>query len=501
MRRSIFRTILSVSLVAVIGCSTPMDDNSSDKTITLLAIPGVIAPARGAVPETSAIDTAQYSGTVTWSPNDNPFAASTVYTASIALKPKSGWTANGVAANAFTVAGATATNAADSGSVSAVFPATGSLPTETPKDQAITLFAIPGVTAPARGAVPVTTAIDTTQYTGTISWSPNDGTFKPLTAYTARITLTPKAGWTLAGVTANCLTVAGAKASNAADSGEVTAEFPVTPLLEMIAVPAGKFQFEYAKSPYVGAVSAFRMSECEITRAQFLAIMGADPSDTGVSPGQDYPAQYITWYNALAFCNKLSLAEGLTPVYENTDVVDWRTLLFTDIPKTYNSTWGATKTVPGANGYRLPTEMEWMWAAMGAPADGQNGGTNANGYKKAFAGSDGSNVADIKKYAWYTSYWDDGSASKQTTNPVGTLLPNELGLHDMSGNVYEWCWDGYSDTFPTPIPEDYQGDSSLYERVVHGGAYNSGKEGMTVLYRSNMNQTQYFNQIGFRVVR
>ncbi|NPV91417.1 MAG: hypothetical protein HPY50_11670 [Firmicutes bacterium] len=96
--------------------------------ISLAAIGGVTAPARDAAPMTEITETAQYTGAVTWSPADNPFAASTVYTATITLTPKTGYTLNGVAANFFTVAGATATNAADSGVITAVFPATEAAP-------------------------------------------------------------------------------------------------------------------------------------------------------------------------------------------------------------------------------------------------------------------------------------------------------------------------------------------------------------------------------------
>lgn len=116
--------------------------------------------------------------------------------------------------------------------------------------------------------------------------------------------------------------------------------------------------------------------------------------------------------------------------------VDFATLTYADIPTASSATWDAASVDSSANGYRLPTGMEWMWAAMGAPSDGQNGGTNTTGYSKAFAGSTGSNVRG--DYAWT----DENSNS--TTHPVGSKLPNELGLYDMSGNASEWCWDSVS---------------------------------------------------------
>ena len=103
------------------------------------------------------------------------------------------------------------------------------MPTPTPvAATVVTLAAIPGVTAPVTGVAPVTTAIDSTQYTGTIAWTPADDPFKATTVYTANIVLTAKAGYTLTGVTANFFTVGTATATNAADSGVVAAVFPAT---------------------------------------------------------------------------------------------------------------------------------------------------------------------------------------------------------------------------------------------------------------------------------
>lgn len=99
-------------------------DMISPSTIDLAVIPGVVAPVTGASPVTTAIDTAQYTGTIAWSPVADPFAASTVYTATITLTPKAGYVLTGVTENFFTVTGATATNSADSGVVTAVFPET-----------------------------------------------------------------------------------------------------------------------------------------------------------------------------------------------------------------------------------------------------------------------------------------------------------------------------------------------------------------------------------------
>ena len=111
----------SISNIAV---ATYIINHPDLVTITTLAVAGVTVPVRDATPVTTAIDTTQYTGTISWSPGDSPFRASTVYTATITLTPKAGYTLNGVAANGFAVNGATATNAAGSGVITAVFPAT-----------------------------------------------------------------------------------------------------------------------------------------------------------------------------------------------------------------------------------------------------------------------------------------------------------------------------------------------------------------------------------------
>ena len=190
--------------------------------VSIKAIPGVTPPVAGATPVTTISDTAQYTGTVSWLPSDNPFEGPVVYTATITLTAKAGYSFTGVDANFFTVAGAAATNLVNSGVVTAVFPATSAL-------AVVTIKAIPGVTPPVVGATPVTTITETAQYTGTVSWLPASNPFAGPVVYTATITLTAKPGYTLSGVTANSFTVVGATTvTNAVNSGVVTAAFPAT---------------------------------------------------------------------------------------------------------------------------------------------------------------------------------------------------------------------------------------------------------------------------------
>jgi len=272
-------------------------------------------------------------------------------------------------------------------------------------------------------------------------------------------------------------------------------------------VPAGSFQRDDTASN-ISIVSAFRMSQYEITRAQFLAIMGTDPSHTFYSSGTSDPVQRTNWYHAIAFCNKLSIAEGLTPVY-SVSGVNFSTLTYAAVPTTSDTNWDAATANWSANGYRLPTEMEWMWAAMGATSDRSNGytgtGTNTTGYTKGYAGSieAGDAQANIGDYAWT---WENSLVNNKS-QPVGTKLPNELGLYDMSGNVWEWCWDLYDDYPDGELASDTdagRGAPSGTPRVVRGASwYRLASLAMVAIRGGSFPDIQGGDSytLGFRVVR
>ena len=198
------------------------------EVISVAAIGGVTAPVTGATPVTTVTSANGYTGTVSWSGSPSTFAGATTYTATITLTAAAGYTLTGVSANFFTVAGTSsaATNTIDSGVITAVFPATAAT--------VISVAAIGGVTAPVTGATPVTTVTSANGYTGTVSWASSTGAlvgnFRAPTVYTATITLTAAAGYTLTGVSANFFTVAGTSsaATNPINSGVITAVFPAT---------------------------------------------------------------------------------------------------------------------------------------------------------------------------------------------------------------------------------------------------------------------------------
>ncbi len=240
----------------------------------------------------------------------------------------------------------------------------------------------------------------------------------------------------------------------------------------MVNVPAGSFNNGTSDV----TLSAYQMSATEITQGQYQAVMGSNPANSyGV--GTNYPVYYINWYDALVFCNKLSMQEGLTPVYTisgSMNPASWGA-----VPTSDDSTWNAAVMNMDANGYRLPTEAEWEYAARG--------GTPVDSY--TYAGSD-----TIDGVAWYTS--NSGS----TSHAVGGKTPNKLGLYDMSGNVWEWCWDWYG-SYPSGTQSDPVGAASGTYRVGRGGSWDYDASICTVSNRGYTNPNSRFSNLGIRVVR
>ncbi|MBR0477170.1 MAG: formylglycine-generating enzyme family protein [Treponema sp.] len=223
----------------------------------------------------------------------------------------------------------------------------------------------------------------------------------------------------------------------------------------------------------------------EVTRGEFKALMGTAPStasaydkDGTELTGDDVlnnPVNYVNWYAAIAYCNKLSVKEGLTPAYAVSGISDWENLAYSSIPTSSNDTWNAATCNFEASGYRLPTEAEWEWLARG-------------GQDYTYAGSD-----TVGAVAWYTSN-TNGTGSRE----VKTKTANAYGLYDMSGNVWELCWDWYGSISSSTVGA---GSASGSLRVRRGGSWGSDANYCTVSGRNN--DTPYYRSsyLGFRVVR
>ena len=211
-------------------------------------------------------------------------------------------------------------------------------------------------------------------------------------------------------------------------------------------------------------VATFQIGKYEVTWGEWKTVRDwavtngysdlAGVGDTYPSgSGDNFPVCYVSWYDAVKWCNSKSEKEGKTPVY-------------TVNGTTYKTGTSEPTVSSAANGYRLPSEKEWEWAAKG--------GVSSQGY--IYSGSNASSAV-----AWSTVNSSSG------TKAVGTKAANELGIHDMSGNLWEWC-ENLVDSNPLDL-----------RRSSRGGSWKNGESNGFVSERGHGNSSKRVNNCGFRI--